>query len=74
VNYFKSAVVGVVTALIAVIFVVLTMLRVWMTDDTGAGGGGMYLSISAWQVVLAALVGFAAGFWFSLRRGRVPQA
>jgi hypothetical protein len=70
VTYLKSALVGLVTALIAVIIVVLAMLRVWMSVGDGSGDAGMYLSISSWQILLAAVVGFALGFWLMLRRSR----
>lgn len=73
-TYVKSALVGLLTALIAVIIVVLVMLRVWMSDGSGSGGGGMYVSISSWQILVAALAGFAAGFWLMLRRARVRQS
>jgi len=65
-TFFKSTVVGIVTALLAVVFVVFAMLRV----DVSEGSGAMFMSISSWQILLAALVGFAAGFWFALRRAR----
>lgn len=68
--YFKSALVGIVTAVIAVLIVVIAMLRVAMSE----GSGAMFVSISSWQILAAALVGFAAGFRLSLRRSRVRQA
>lgn len=73
-TYLKSTLIGIVTAFIAVLIVVLAMLRVWMSDNSGGGGGGMYVSIDSWQILLAASVGFAVGFWLSLRRSRVRQA
>lgn len=69
-TYLKSALVGIVTALIAVIIVVLAMLRLWMAE----GSGGIFIAFSEWQILLAALVGFAAGFWFMLRRSRARPA
>ena len=73
-TYAKSILVGILTALLAVVIVVLAMLRVWMSVGDGSGDGGMYLSISSWQILLAALVGFAAGFWFTLRRSKARAA
>ena len=73
-TYAKSILVGILTALLAVVIVVLAMLRVWMSVGDGSGDGGMYLSINSWQILLAALVGFAAGFWFTLRRSKARAA
>ena len=73
-TYAKSILVGILTALVAVVIVVLAMLRVWMSVGDGSGDGGMYLSISSWQILLAAVVGFAAGFWFTLRRSKARAA
>ena len=69
-TYLKSALVGIVTALIAVIILVLAMLRLWMSE----GSGGIFIAFSEWQILLAALVGFAAGFGFMLRRSRARPA
>ena len=69
-TYLKSTLVGSFTALIAVTIVVLAMLRVWVSE----GSGAVFISISSWQILLAALVGFAAGFWFTLRRARARHA
>lgn len=65
-TYLKSTLVGIFTALIALPIVVFAMLRVWVSE----GSGTMFISISSWQILLAALVGFAAGVWFTLRPAR----
>ena len=65
-TYLKSALVGVFAALLAVIIVVLAMTRFWMSD----GSSVTFIVIDSWQILLAALVGFAAGFWWTLRRAR----
>ena len=69
-TYLKSALVGVFTALFAVIIVVLAMTRFWMSE----GSGATFVVIDSWQILLAALVGFAAGFWWTLRRARARHA
>jgi hypothetical protein len=69
-TYVKSTLVGIVTALLAVAIVVLAMLRLEVSE----GSGAMFVSISSWQVLLAALVGFLAGFWFMRRRSRARHA
>ena len=69
-TYLKSALVGVFTALFAVIIVVLAMTRFWNSSGVGA----VVVSISSWQILAAAFIGFAAGFWFTLRRARARRA
>ena len=63
--YFKSTLVGLFTACIAIAIVVVAMIRL----SYGEGSGAIYLSMSSWQILSAGLVGFAAGFWLMLRRG-----
>jgi hypothetical protein len=69
-SYFKSAIVGVITALLAVLIVVFVMLRIEVSE----GSGAMFVSLSSWQILAAALVGFVAGFRFTLRRARMRHA
>ena len=69
-TYVKSTLIGIVTALLAVIIVVLAMLRLEVSE----GSGAMFVSISSWQILLAALVGFSAGFGFMRRRSRARHA
>ena len=65
--YFKSTSVGLFTAFIAVVIVVLASLRVLY----GEGSGAASMSIGSGQILAAGLAGFAVGFWLTLRRGRV---
>ena len=69
-TYFKSALVGIGTALLAVVVVVLAMLRFWLSE----GSGAVSISVSSWQILDAAVLGFAAGFWLTLRRTRTHRA
>jgi hypothetical protein len=69
-TYFTSMLIGIITALLAVVIVVFAMVRVEMSE----GSGAMFISISSWQILVAAFVGFVAGFWFSRRRSRARPA
>lgn len=64
--YVKSALVGLFTACIAVAIVIFAMLR----GAYGEGSGSMSVYIASWQILAAALTGFAIGFWLTLRRRR----
>jgi uncharacterized membrane protein YjgN (DUF898 family) len=64
--FLRSALVGALTACIAVVITVALMVRF----DYGEGSGAVFVSVSSWQILAAALVGFAAGCWWMLRRAR----
>jgi hypothetical protein len=64
--YFKSAIVGILTALVATLVVTFALTRV----AYGAGSGAVSVSIAEWQILTAGSIGFAAGFWWALRRSR----
>ncbi len=64
--YLRSALVGALTACVAVVFTIALMVRLEYSD----GSGTAFVSVSSWQILAAALVGFAAGCWSMLRRGR----
>ncbi|HEU4687160.1 MAG TPA: hypothetical protein VFS23_02310 [Vicinamibacterales bacterium] len=65
--YFKSALVGFFTAFVAIVIVILAMFRF----AYGEGSGSMSVYIGSWQILAAGVIGFAIGFWLTLRRGRV---
>jgi hypothetical protein len=62
--YLKSVLVGVLTAVVAVVIVVAAFLRLSYSE----GSGALFINIAEWQILAAALFGFAAGFWWTLRR------
>ena len=64
--YLRSALVGVVTACVAVFITVAALVRVEYADGSGAA----YASISSWQILAAAAVGFGVGWWWTRRRAR----
>jgi len=57
---------AVLAAVVTLVALVLATLRVWGDD----GMGGMYVSVSEGPVVIAAILGFAAGFLRGVRRSR----
>ena len=64
--YLRSALVGALTACVAVVITIALMVRLEYSD----GSGAVFVSVSSWQILAAALVGFAAGCWWMLRRRR----
>jgi hypothetical protein len=71
--YIKSVVVGVVTAIAAVLlyalalfayFVLLPIVAEW---STATGSGGIGIVVSSGPVLGVALVGFVVGFYWKLR-------
>ena len=65
-RYLMSALVGALTACIAVVITVVLMLRLDYSDGSGAA----FVSVSSWQILAAALLGFTAGTWWMLRHVR----
>ena len=65
-HYLKSALVGALTACIAIVITVAVMVRINYSE----GSGAVFVSVSSWQILAAAAVGFAAGCWWMLRRTR----
>ena len=69
-KYLRSALVGALTACVAVVITIALMVRLEYSD----GSGAVFVSVSSWQILAAALVGFAAGYWWMLQRGRRRHA
>ena len=78
-RYVKATAVGIITALVlAVAWVAAAlwvpiywqMLLSYLRSDGGGAAGSVVGSGSA---LLAALIGFVAGFYWTLRRSRRPQ-
>ena len=65
-RYLKSVLVGLFTALFAIVVVILALVRV----SYGDGSSTVSVSVSEWHTLTAGLIGFVAGFWWTLRRGR----
>jgi hypothetical protein len=64
--YFKSAIVGLLTALLAIVIVTLAQVRLAYGEGTGA----MSVSIAEWLILATGAIGFAVGFTWKLRRSR----
>ena len=64
--YLKSALVGILTACVAVLITVAALIRV----EYAGGSGALYMAVSSWQIVTAAIVGFGVRCWWALRRLR----
>lgn len=72
--YLKSILVGIVAAIAASVLWILTvfvmpiLLPFLMSRVTGSGSAGAGASVGSGSVLVAALVGFGAGFYWHLRR------
>jgi hypothetical protein len=64
--YLKSALVGVLTACVATLITVAALIRLEYSDGSGAA----FVSVSSWQILTAAIIGFGIGCWWTLRRAR----
>jgi hypothetical protein len=67
--YLKSALVGILTAVVAVAILVAVLLRISYSE----GSGALFINIAEWQILAAALAPIGAGFWWRLRRLRLTQ-
>ena len=69
-TYLKAIVVGVATALLATVllFVGMFVLPAWLSMAFGGSGSTGAVSSGSISVALVLIVGFAAGFFWTLRR------
>jgi len=65
-RYLKGFAVGFLTAFVAVVVLVVTLVRFASADGVGTAS----VMVGSWQVLGAALLGFALGFWWMLKRER----
>jgi hypothetical protein len=74
--YVKAVVVGTVCAMFAAVLwvaanLVLPVSAAWLAARFSASGaGGAAASVGSGSTLLAALAGFAAGVWWTVRRAR----
>jgi uncharacterized RDD family membrane protein YckC len=68
-TYLKAIAVGVATALLATVllFVGMFVLPAWLSMAFSGSGGGA-VSIGSASLALVLIVGFAAGFFWTIRR------
>ncbi len=69
-TYLKAIVVGVATALLATVllFVGMFVLPAWLSMAFSGSGGIGAVSIGSISVALVLIVGFAVGFFWTIRR------
>lgn len=70
--WIKSVLVGLAAAILAIVVVPIAMIA-WMTNvhfGEGSGGIGAVSAGIIEMVFLPAIIGFALGFWWSIRRQR----
>jgi uncharacterized RDD family membrane protein YckC len=69
-TYLKAIVVGVATALLATVllFVGMFVLPAWLSMAFGGSGGIGAVSSGSISVALVLIVGFAVGFFWTIRR------
>ena len=71
-NFFKSVLIGLVAGLAAV--VVWIVLKIALSIQFTAGSGGMGFVISEIEILLAAVVGYCAGFfWYRRSKRQKPR-
>ena len=69
-TYLKAIVVGVATGLLAAVLWVVGMLLLpeWLSMAFSGSGGIGAVSVGSGSIALVLIVGFAAGFFWSIRR------
>ncbi len=72
--FFKSVLVGIIVGLVTAIAWILMKAALSMSISegvgSGAGVGSVGFAISEFEILLAAIVGYCAGFWQYRRRRR----
>lgn len=68
--WIKSALVGVLAAIVTVISIVIFSMTWWIDAGAGAGGMGFYSAGISGLGLLAGTLAFALAFWWTLRRQR----
>jgi hypothetical protein len=72
--YLKAIVVGVVVGLSSGIAWILAGLFLSLLVSAGEGVGAVSVMVETGPAMLAASIGFMAGFWWQVRRGRRQRA
>ena len=67
-RFFKSVLIGLVSGLAAV--VIWVVLKVALSVELTAGSGGIGFVISDFEILVAAIAGYCAGFFWYRRPGR----
>jgi hypothetical protein len=69
--YATAVMMGIVAAILAVVlWIGLTLGASFWWLDSSAGSGGAGFIVMGQEIVLVAVVGFAVGCWWSVRRQR----
>jgi UDP-N-acetylmuramyl pentapeptide phosphotransferase/UDP-N-acetylglucosamine-1-phosphate transferase len=72
-RFFKSVLIGLVSGLAAV--VVWTLLKIALSVQLTAGAGGIGFVISEIEILVAAIVGYCAGFfWYRRAKQSKPAS
>ena len=73
--WIKAVLVGLVAAVLATVLVPIAILAWELIPTIGAvGSDGIGFVLVGTEIVLPAIIGFAFGFWWSVRRSRIKRA